>query len=441
MPKRQIKREAKVRETTRKAYQFLFDREADGTEFEAKDLAKAAGWLPEATAVRLGRDFKSFVEKAGNGWIANGVKAVDVAVFANATSQAPDKNREPAKPKIAPEIEIVVLKARHAALAAIQAYNNPLAAFRTETFAVMMNVAWTALAQAELLREGLPIDQRNDDGTPKMVDGEARALELKECIGKLKDLPLGVRDNLLLWTRIRNVIVHKGSPKLDQSLGGKAQALLLNFENRLVGKFGKYYALQDGMSLPLAVTAFRGQPLADLAARQIQQRHFDEVMAIVRDFESNVPASTSADPLYDFRVWVVPQVGNNPNTAAIQFVRADQVTPELRDALRAGLVAVAPKKVPVSNLGYMTGSKVCKEVCAAIGKPFTQNNHALALQKYRVRPYGTQQCLVNDKYCHRDDATGNFVYSKAWTSLLIEVLADPAVVAELRLGNTRPRKR
>ncbi|HAT9142573.1 TPA: DUF3644 domain-containing protein, partial [Legionella pneumophila subsp. pneumophila] len=42
----------------------------------------------------------------------------------------------------------LIKKSQEAALAAIQLYNNPLITFKSESFIVLMNIAWTYLLHA-----------------------------------------------------------------------------------------------------------------------------------------------------------------------------------------------------------------------------------------------------------------------------------------------------
>ena len=46
-------------------------------------------------------------------------------------------------------------KSREAALNSVQTFNNPLTTFKTETFIVLMNIAWLYLLHAYYRRQGL----------------------------------------------------------------------------------------------------------------------------------------------------------------------------------------------------------------------------------------------------------------------------------------------
>ena len=58
----------------------------------------------------------------------------------------------------------LLAKSRESALAAVRVYNDPLAGFRTETFIVLMVIAWNALLQAMLERSGTDYYARNEAG-------------------------------------------------------------------------------------------------------------------------------------------------------------------------------------------------------------------------------------------------------------------------------------
>jgi hypothetical protein len=49
----------------------------------------------------------------------------------------------------------LLIKSREAALNAVQTFNNPLTVFKSETFIVLMIIAWTYLLHAYYRREGV----------------------------------------------------------------------------------------------------------------------------------------------------------------------------------------------------------------------------------------------------------------------------------------------
>ena len=70
----------------------------------------------------------------------------------------------------------LLARAREAALAALRVYNDPSAGFRTETFIVLMVIAWNALLQGILERLGLdyfelPRRRQGPSGTSIVATG------------------------------------------------------------------------------------------------------------------------------------------------------------------------------------------------------------------------------------------------------------------------------
>ena len=49
----------------------------------------------------------------------------------------------------------LVSQSRDAALTAVQVFNNPLVKFKSETFIVLMNIAWTYVLHAHFRRTGV----------------------------------------------------------------------------------------------------------------------------------------------------------------------------------------------------------------------------------------------------------------------------------------------
>lgn len=71
----------------------------------------------------------------------------------------------------------------NSAISAVEIYNKPNARFRTETFIVLMIIAWTKLFHAFFQATiGEKYFYKNDNKRFKIVNGEKRAWELSECI-------------------------------------------------------------------------------------------------------------------------------------------------------------------------------------------------------------------------------------------------------------------
>lgn len=130
----------------------------------------------------------------------------------------------------------LVVDARQVALGAIRLYNDPSAGFRTETFIVLMIIAWNCLFQARLEHEGIEYREVNDDGNVVDFDGRARYLGTWDLarLALTDDSHAPIHWNLDFFLKLRHLIEHRYLPAVDVAVVGEAQALLFNFETLLV---------------------------------------------------------------------------------------------------------------------------------------------------------------------------------------------------------------
>ena len=150
----------------------------------------------------------------------------------------------------------LILKAREAALSAVQIYNNPLTNFKTESFIVLFVIAWTFILHAFYREKG--VDYRfytipnmrkkfikNPDGTIKYWD-------LSRCLSDLKcPIDDDTKNNLKFLIGLRNQIEHKKAQGLDSYLSGRYQACALNFNFYLKKLFREKHSLDDCLALSL----------------------------------------------------------------------------------------------------------------------------------------------------------------------------------------------
>jgi len=118
-------------------------------------------------------------------------------------SQVQKYSSNPYKPALKENVESLVDKAKEAAILAIDIYNRPMTAFRTQGFTVMMIIAWTSLLHAIFEQTGVDYFHYDKEGVVKIVDGDKKAWELSKCIDECKELSHPVRENLKLFILLR----------------------------------------------------------------------------------------------------------------------------------------------------------------------------------------------------------------------------------------------
>ena len=162
------------------------------------------------------------------------------------------------RPRVITEL---LRKSREAALNAVQTFNNPLTTFKTETFIVLMNIAWLYLLHAYYRREG--IEYRYYDKGPKRrkfkrtKSGTFRYWELEQCLND-DTCPLDgpTKHNLKFLIGLRNEIEHHQSAGVDEQFSGRYLACCLNYERYICELFGEQHSLGDVVAFTLQFRDF-----------------------------------------------------------------------------------------------------------------------------------------------------------------------------------------
>jgi Protein of unknown function (DUF3644) len=105
----------------------------------------------------------------------------------------------------------LVVQSQAAALTAVQVFNNPLVRFKSETFIVLMNIAWTYLLHAHYRKLGIEYRYFSPKGSRRYyrrtAQGSFRYWSLSDCLSNEKcplDAPtkknleflIGLRDGI-----------------------------------------------------------------------------------------------------------------------------------------------------------------------------------------------------------------------------------------------------
>lgn len=151
-------------------------------------------------------------------------------------------------------VKELLSKSIDSATQAISTYNDPRSSFRTGNFTVLMIIAWTALTHAYFEREKVNYFYKEKNGRYKKIDGDKKAWELSKTVTEIFDETDPIRKNIELFIKLRNKIEHRNLPALDKELVGESQALVLNFEDWLVTKFGERYILIDTLFVPIQLS-------------------------------------------------------------------------------------------------------------------------------------------------------------------------------------------
>jgi hypothetical protein len=327
----------------------------------------------------------------------------------------------------------LVAKARESALAAVRIYNDPAAGFRTETFIVLMVIAWNSLFQAILERDRVDYHLRRPDGTQVLIDGRPKVLDTRElalrALSEEDRQARGIRANVDFFLGLRHQIAHRYLPALDLEVAAEAQAMLLNFETVLVAEFGEEATLGDRLTVPLQLSGFRSQSaLSSLRAAQAQLPI--DVQTYLRGHREEVDEDVLRSSEYALPIFFVPVAANRERSAdaVVRFIRPGELTPEIEEALQQLTVVAKPKRVPVASGDLLRPSEVVNLVKERLPFRFTSDTHQRAWKFYAVRPAtnSAEPEATDDRYCCWDRLLRGYGYSRAWVDKLVDELSDPA---------------
>jgi hypothetical protein len=330
----------------------------------------------------------------------------------------------------------LLAKARESALAALRVYNDPVAGFRTETFIVLMVIAWNALFQAILERDEVDYYERDDDGNQVLFEGRPKVKDTWAlvCLALADHRWAAVRANFDFFLRLRNLIAHRYLPALDLQVVSEAQAMLLNFENALVREFGEEAALADRLSVPLQLAGFREKGTLK-SLKQAQSQLPTDVQGFLAMHREEVSDEILRSSEYALQVFFVPVAANRERAAdaTVRFFRPGEVTPEVEAGLQELSVVPKPHRVPVASDDLLLPKEVVNLVKARLPFRFTLDTHTRAWKAYNVRPASSspEPEATDERYCRWDRLHRGHGYTPAWVEFLVEELSDPVRYEEI----------
>lgn len=316
---------------------------------------------------------------------------------------------------------------RQEAVHAVDLYNRAAAERSLEAFVVHLNLAWLYLLHAKYERN--KIDYRVKNGRRLVyVDGEPKTWGLAECLSHEFDEKNPVRANIEFFIRIRNKIEHRYEKILAEVVAGKAQALVLNYEESLLMWFGPAESLSASLRFPVFLCTFT--PDAITALKKAYKTLPRNVTRFVREYDASLPGQIVDDWHYDFRILLMPQSGPKSEADAVmRFIREDEMTDEQREARDVVQTIVRTKEIEVQNKGKFKPSQVVRQVSEGLGLTFLMHHHVKAWQHFKVRPLtGSDNPKETDnRYCVYDDLHEDYGYTEAWVRFLVRELRDPVV--------------
>lgn len=241
--------------------------------------------------------------------------------------------------------EELLKKSREAALAAVQIFNNPNISFKSESYIVLMVIAWTYLLHAHYREKKIEYRYFKQVGNKKVFDrtkrGAFKYWELERCLDE-KSCPMTkpVVQNLKFLIGLRHEIEHQMTTRIDDLLSARFQACCINYHEAAVKLFGEKRGIAHHLTVSLQFSSITKEQVSTLEEHSDLPAH---IKSYIAGFDGALPENIYASPQFAYRVIFVPKTANHPNQAdqVISFVKADS---EAAKSLNAQITATVIKE-------------------------------------------------------------------------------------------------
>jgi hypothetical protein len=221
----------------------------------------------------------------------------------------------------------LISKSKEAALTAIKVFNDPLIKFKSETFIVLMIIAWTYLLHAYYRSIG--VEYRYYKQGPKRRKfirtdyGAIKHWELKRCLND-DNCPIDqyAKNNLRFLIGLRHEIEYQMTFSLDNYLSGRYQACVMNYNYYLKMLFGNEHALDNYLTYSLQFLELTKEQIVGLESEvNIPER----LRAYIANFDNSLTQEEFDNPGYSYRLLFVRKLVNRPGQAdrVVEFVPAN----------------------------------------------------------------------------------------------------------------------
>ncbi len=291
----------------------------------------------------------------------------------------------------------LVKKSREAALAAVQIFNNPNITFKSETYVVLMIIAWTYLLHAYYRSNKIEYRYFTQNGRKRIFSktrhGASKYWELERCLNE-QNCPIDkdAANNLRFLIGLRHEIEHQMTTRIDDVLSARFQACCLNYNDYIKRLFDPNLGIERHLSFSLQFSTI------DTEQKEMLEEHHDlpaHIQSFIKDFDETLTDEEFGSQRYAYRILFIPKTANRKGQAdrVIEFVKSDS---PLAEAVNKDYFVIKeteknkylPKQIVdiMKNEGYPN---------------FTMHSHTLLWQsldaKNLGKGYGT---LVADKAWH-----------------------------------------
>jgi hypothetical protein len=218
----------------------------------------------------------------------------------------------------------LLVKSREAALCAVQVFNNPLIRFKSESYIVLMVIAWTYLLHAYYRRKGIEYRYFEQRGKRRSFhrtrQGAFKYWELERCLNT-KESPIDSdsANNLRFLIGLRHEIEHQMTMNLDAYLSGRYQACILNYNDYLKKLFGKEAGIDEHLMYALQFTELSHEQATGMPVRP---KVPDRILSYIAEFDGALTHEEYNSARFSYRLLFKRRVVGKPGQAdkVVEFI-------------------------------------------------------------------------------------------------------------------------
>lgn len=218
----------------------------------------------------------------------------------------------------------LVTKAREAALCAIRVFNDPQTSFKSETYIVLMIIAWTYLLHAHYRSKGIEYRYFTQGNQRKRFHrtrlGAHKYWDLERCLNDAAcPLDRDTKNNLRFLISLRHEIEHQMTGSLDAWLSGRYQACALNFNQYLKALFGKKASLDSHLMFCIQFIKLTDD---QICGPQPEAQIPDRLKAFVVEFEGTLTHEEYNSERFAYRLLMHRKLVNKAGQAdrVVEFI-------------------------------------------------------------------------------------------------------------------------
>lgn len=288
-------------------------------------------------------------------------------------------------------------KSREAAMAAVQIFNNPSITFKSESYIVLMNIAWTYLLHAYYRINNIEYRYYKDHGSCKRFDktkrGAFKHWELERCLNEKKSpIDNNTTNNLRFLIGLRHEIEHQMTSRIDDLLSSRFQACCLNYNQYIKTLFNDKLGIEKHLSFSLQFSTIRAEQ------KELLEDHPElssNIQSYIRDFDAALTEEEFESQCYAYRILFVQKTVNRKGQAdrVIEFVKSDSPLAKAVNTEYMTIKEIEKKKYVATQIVNLIQSE---------GFPrFTMYNHTQLWKKLNAKnPSKGYGCMVAGKYWH-----------------------------------------